>query len=123
MSDSTKRRFQRPTLDSYPTPTPSDRDGLAFAHDGADDSEAPDVQVDADVASNGQANGLAMPRVDPAGPVADLFNLDALRLSQDFASAVGVRKLITTVPVRKPSKEWFVRTHPDAAYRLPTAVL
>jgi hypothetical protein len=46
-----------------------------------------------------------------------------LRLSQDFASAAGVRKVLTTIPVRKPSREWFVRTHPDPAYRLETAVL
>jgi hypothetical protein len=54
---------------------------------------------------------------------ADPFDLDALRLSQDFASAVGAKKLITTIPVRKPSREWYIRTHPDAAYRLQTAVL
>jgi hypothetical protein len=60
---------------------------------------------------------------DRVGSEADPYNLEALRLSQDFASAVGVKKLITTVPVRKPSREWFVRTHPDPAYRLQTAVL
>src|SRR5262249_42149779 len=54
---------------------------------------------------------------------ADPYNLDSLRLSQDFASAVGANRLITTVPVRKPLNEWFVRTHPDPAYQLPTPVL
>jgi hypothetical protein len=53
----------------------------------------------------------------------DPFDLTRLRIPQDFASAVGVKRLITTVPVRKPSKEWFVRTHPDPAYRIQTAVL
>src|SRR5690606_13572376 len=43
--------------------------------------------------------------------------------SQDFASAVGVKKALLTVPVRKPSKEWYVRVHPDEAYRLTTAVI
>ena len=57
------------------------------------------------------------------GQGVDPFDLGSLRLSQDFASAVGVKKLITTVPVKKPSKEWFVRTHPDPGYRLQTAVL
>ncbi len=59
------------------------------------------------------------------GPVQndDPFDPDRLRLSQDFGAAVGVRKLLTTVPVRKPSRERFVRTHPDEAYRLQTAVL
>ena len=64
-----------------------------------------------------------MAGADAAKPEADPFDLDSLRLSQDFASAVGVKPLITTVPVKKPSKEWFVRTHPDPAYRLQTAVL
>jgi hypothetical protein len=53
----------------------------------------------------------------------DPFDPDRLRLSQDFAAAVGVRKLLTTVPVRKPSNEWWVRTHPDPAFGLETAVL
>jgi hypothetical protein len=58
-----------------------------------------------------------------AKPEADPYDLDALRLGQDFASLAGVRKLLTTVPVRKPSKEWFVRVHPEPDYRLSTAVL
>jgi hypothetical protein len=59
---------------------------------------------------------VAKPKLDP-------FDLDSLRLTQDFASAVGVKKIVTTVPVKKPSREWFVRTHSDPAYRLQTAVL
>ena len=34
----------------------------------------------------------------------DPFNPDNLRLSQSFTETVGVKKLLTTVPVRKPSK-------------------
>jgi hypothetical protein len=94
-----------------------------LAQDGADESEAPEVQANADAASNGQASGLAMPGADVSKPEADLFNLDSLRLPPDFAAAVGVKKLITTVPVKKPSKEWWVRTHPNPDYRLSTAVL
>lgn len=51
----------------------------------------------------------------------DPFDPAKLRLSQDFSASAGVRKLINTVPVRKPSKEWFVQAHPD--YRLETSVL
>lgn len=51
------------------------------------------------------------------------LNLDRLRLTQDFANQVGVRKAIITVPVRKPDRQWFVRVHPDSAWRLETAVL
>ena len=43
----------------------------------------------------------------------DPFNPDNLRLSQSFAETVGVKKLLTTVPVRKPSPQDFVRVHPD----------
>lgn len=53
----------------------------------------------------------------------DPFDLGALRLSQDFAAQIGVRKALTTIPVRKPDRQWFVRVHPDPAYRLETAVL
>jgi hypothetical protein len=51
------------------------------------------------------------------------LNLDRLRLSQDFTNKVGVKKAIITVPVRKPDRQWFVRVHPDSAWRLETAVL
>jgi hypothetical protein len=53
----------------------------------------------------------------------DPFDPARLRLSQDFAATVGVKKALITVPVRKPSKQEFVRVHPDQAYRLETAVL
>ena len=51
------------------------------------------------------------------------FNLEDLRLSQDFTTNVGVKKLVTTVPTRKPHRQEFVRVHPDPAYRLETAAL
>jgi hypothetical protein len=59
----------------------------------------------------------------PAARKDDPFDLDSLRLSQNFTTAVGVERLIKTIPVRKPSKEWFIRTHPDKSYWLETAVL
>ena len=51
------------------------------------------------------------------------IDLNAIRLSQDFAEQLGVRKVRTTVPVRKPNRQSFVRTHPDPNYRIQTAVL
>src|SRR5258707_14041155 len=51
-------------------------------------------------------------------------NLLALRLDQSYADTVGVKKLLTTVPVRKPNRQDFVRVHPDPAFRLtPTAII
>jgi hypothetical protein len=50
-------------------------------------------------------------------------NLSALRLDQSYADTVGVRRLLTTVPVRKPNRQDFVRVHPDPAYRLTPAAI
>jgi hypothetical protein len=44
-------------------------------------------------------------------------NLDNLRLTQDFAETVGVKKLLTTIPVRRPNPQDFIRVNPDASYR------
>jgi hypothetical protein len=67
-------------------------------------------------------NGQTPPALSTRPAPADLFaDLSALRLSQDFASTVGVKKALLTVPVRKPAREWFVRTNP--ALRIETAVL
>jgi hypothetical protein len=51
------------------------------------------------------------------------FNLSNMRLTQDFSSTIGVKKRITTIPVRKPNRQEFVRVHPDPAYQLDTAVV
>jgi len=53
----------------------------------------------------------------------DPFDPSRLRLSQNFAESAGVKKALLTVPVRKPGRQDFVRTHPDESYRLETAVL
>jgi hypothetical protein len=117
MSDHSTRRFRKTDDDAYPTPISSGNHGLPFGQDVAD------VQANDNGASNGQQNGLATAGADSAKPEADPFDLASLRLSQDFASAVGVKKLLKTVPVKKPVKEWFVRSHPDPAYRINTAVI
>ena len=43
----------------------------------------------------------------------DPFDLANLRLDQSFVETAGVKKLLTTVPVRKPNPQDFVRVHPD----------
>jgi len=53
----------------------------------------------------------------------DPFDPASLRLSQSFAEDVGVKKLLTSVPVRKPNRQDFVRVHPDPAYRLSPAAI
>ena len=51
------------------------------------------------------------------------FDPSRLRLSQNFTESVGVKKALLTVPVRKPGRQDFVRTHPDSTFRLETAVI
>jgi hypothetical protein len=52
----------------------------------------------------------------------DPFNPAALRLSQDFASSIGVKKVLTTVPCRKPNRHEFVRVRFGEDWRLETGV-
>jgi hypothetical protein len=48
----------------------------------------------------------------------DPFDFAALRLDQNFIETGGAKRLLTTVPVRKPDKQQFFRVHPDREYRL-----
>jgi hypothetical protein len=47
----------------------------------------------------------------------DPFDLNNLRLSQSFTETAGVKKLLRTVPVRKPGAQDFVRVRPEPQYR------
>jgi hypothetical protein len=60
------------------------------------------------------------PVVDNADPFA---NLAELRLSQSFIESAGAKKLLTTVTVRKPNKQDWVRTHPEPDYRMEFAFI
>jgi hypothetical protein len=81
----------------------------------------PEVQ---EAAAHGDDKGDSpvMPTASKA-QAPDPFDPARLRLSQNLTAALGVKKHLTTVPVRKPAKEWFVRTHPDEAYRIQTFVI
>jgi hypothetical protein len=57
---------------------------------------------------------------EAADPFADLASL---RLSQDFAAELGVERPLLRVPVRRPNRQDFIRTHFDPQFRLDTAVL
>jgi hypothetical protein len=51
------------------------------------------------------------------------YDLEALRLDQNFDEIVGARPVLATVGVRKPGpQEWF-RVHPDPSWRLQTTLL
>lgn len=49
-------------------------------------------------------------------------NLEGLRLSQDYASAVGVKKVLATVRCQKPNRQEFVRVREGEDWRLETAI-
>jgi hypothetical protein len=49
-------------------------------------------------------------------------DLEALRLSPDAIASVGTKEVMTTVPVRKPGRNEFVRVNPDPAMMLVTMV-
>jgi N6-adenosine-specific RNA methylase IME4 len=58
------------------------------------------------------------------GPPRDIFDdIASLRLDQNFIKSAGVEKMTTTVPVRRPNPQDFVRVHPDASYRENLAVI
>ena len=48
----------------------------------------------------------------------DPYDPANLRLDQSYLRDGGVKKLLTAIPVRKPNKQEFIRTHPHPDYRL-----
>lgn len=71
------------------------------------------------------ASLASSPPTPPATGAApsDPFDPSKLTLKQDFATAAGVKKIVTMVPVRKPNKFEWVWVHSDPAYQLTTAAL
>ena len=57
------------------------------------------------------------PELISARQTPDPFDPAKLRLSQSFVETAGVKKLLTTVPVRKPNPQDFVRVHPEPEFR------
>lgn len=51
------------------------------------------------------------------------FDINQLRLSQDFSVLAGVKKALITIPVRKPSKQDWIRVRDSEDWVLQTAVL
>lgn len=53
----------------------------------------------------------------------NFFNLEKLRLNQNFTKLAEVKRELLTIPVRKPNRQDFIRVHPDDSYHIETAVL
>lgn len=60
---------------------------------------------------------------EDAAASTNVFDLSRLRLSQNFAEAVGGKQVIATVPVRRPHRQWWVRVRAGDDWQLLTAVL
>ena len=60
---------------------------------------------------------------NPTNPTGYFSDLDQLRIKPDYAANLGIKKLLTHVPVRRPDRQWFVRVHPDEIYRIDVAIL
>jgi hypothetical protein len=53
----------------------------------------------------------------------DIWSPEALRIDQSVLNTGAAKKLLTTVPVRKPNKQDFVRVNSDPAYRLTVGLI
>ena len=53
----------------------------------------------------------------------DPFDLASLRLNPSFIETAGVKKLLTTVPARRPNPQDFVRVHPAPEFRADFALI
>jgi len=67
-----------------------------------------------------QKNNAAVESTANDDPFADLSKL---RLGQNFVELAGAKKLLTTVWVRKPDKQEYVRTHPEPEFRMDCAII
>jgi hypothetical protein len=86
-------------------------------------------------ADNGEADPLAFPYGENApadkGPINDAdteaapdpFDPAALRITPELAATTGVKKVVLTIPCRKPHKSAFIRAHPDPEYRITTGTI
>jgi hypothetical protein len=59
---------------------------------------------------------------DQATPI-DPYDPASLRIDPQSATQIGTKKLLLHVPVRKPSRHEFFRTHPANEYRVTMAIL
>jgi hypothetical protein len=92
----------------------NDRNGrTAMPNKNADDPrEFPTPNNDDDAAARADHE----PSADDDG-----LDLLSLRLPQDFAAAVGIQRVQTTIPVTRPLQQVFVRVH--TTWRFPTMIL
>ena len=54
--------------------------------------------------------------VSPLAPAPDPFDAKALRLPPAFVHNAGIRKVISTIPARKPHGQEWIRVHPGEGF-------
>jgi hypothetical protein len=60
----------------------------------------------------------------PLGAIGpNLLNLSAISLPQNFGAVAGVKKVLTTVPVRRPGNQTFFQVRRGEDWRIQTAIL
>lgn len=68
--------------------------------------------------------GNGVPALSPTSPSPfAAYDPAKLRIDQSFLNQGVAKKLLTTVPIRKPNKQDFVRVHPSTEYRLAAALI
>ena len=101
-------------------PNPDDQ-GTPEAGTPAARIDSPTAQTNRDT---GDSGGLLADSVgSPPDPAPDPFDPASLRLSQDFASSIGVKRVFTRIRCGKPEKHEFVRVRPGEEWRLETCLL
>ena len=97
-----------------------DEQHTSEAGPSADREDSPPAQTNRDT---GDSRGLLDDSVgSPADPAPDPFDPKRLRLDQNFAAGVPVKRVITRVQCDKPHSQLFVRVRPGEEWRLETGV-
>jgi hypothetical protein len=78
--------------------------------------------IDQISADNGDGSNKT---AEPSVPldILDPFHPDNLRIDAEYLQQGLAKKLLTTIPVRKPNKQDFIRVHPGREYRLNVALI
>ena len=100
-----------------PNPDDQDTPEAGFSADGQDNPPAP-INRDTDDSTSLPGDSADHPGDIPPDP----FNLTEIRQAQDFGTELGVKKTLKC-KVRKPSKEWWIQTHPDPDFRIEAWVI
>jgi hypothetical protein len=96
------------------------KEGKKTIEDSSNESE---INQNSTPATESESNKEPLSIAKPSTAAPDPFDVTNLRLDQSFVESAGVKKLLTTVPVRKPHKQEFIRVRSDPAYRDAFAVI